>query len=166
MSSLRSPSRTVQANSGRPPSTLMSHHKSRACRTTFEEIKISPLAKPSTQQIGRSATKTTRAKSGRQDFPAPPHSRRRPSNNSYTPPSLRLGRQQTPLPTPAPCRSGTPSRLTPLYSNGLAPTSTSGKYDLARQEFQDYLRVLRRQPISPSNAQFYLGENRVFTAQL
>jgi tol-pal system protein YbgF len=43
-----------------------------------------------------------------------------------------------------------------LYSNGLRDI-TSGKYDLARQEFLDYLRYYSDTDLA-SNAQFYLGE--------
>ena len=43
-----------------------------------------------------------------------------------------------------------------LYSNGLRDI-TSGKYDLARQEFQDYLKYYHDTDLA-SNAQFYLGE--------
>jgi len=43
-----------------------------------------------------------------------------------------------------------------LYSNGLRDI-TSGKYDLARSEFQDYLKFYGTTDLA-SNAQFYLGE--------
>lgn len=43
-----------------------------------------------------------------------------------------------------------------LYSNGLRDI-TAGKYDLARQEFQDYLKFYPETDLA-SNAQFYLGE--------
>lgn len=43
-----------------------------------------------------------------------------------------------------------------LYSNGLRDI-TSGKYDLARSEFQDYLKYYGSTDLA-SNAQFYLGE--------
>lgn len=43
-----------------------------------------------------------------------------------------------------------------LYSNGLRDI-TSGKYDLARSEFQDYLKYYGETDLA-SNAQFYLGE--------
>jgi len=43
-----------------------------------------------------------------------------------------------------------------LYSNGLRDI-TSGKYDLARQEVQDYLKYYGETDLA-SNAQFYLGE--------
>ena len=56
--------------------------------------------------------------------------------------------------------SGSPSGPAPsadtLYSNGLRDI-TSGKYDLARQEFQDYLKYYGDTDLA-SNAQFYLGE--------
>src|SRR5271163_2269818 len=60
---------------------------------------------------------------------------------------------------------GAPSSVAPggpapsadtLYSNGLRDI-TSGKYDLARSEFQDYLRFYGDTDLA-SNAQFYLGE--------
>ena len=43
-----------------------------------------------------------------------------------------------------------------LYENGLRDI-TSGKYDLARSEFQDYLKYYADTDLA-SNAQFYLGE--------
>lgn len=56
--------------------------------------------------------------------------------------------------------SGVPSGPAPsadnLYSNGLRDI-TSGKYDLARSEFQDYLKHYGDTDLA-SNAQFYLGE--------
>ncbi len=52
--------------------------------------------------------------------------------------------------------AGPPPSADTLYSNGLRDI-TSGKYDLARQEFQDYLRYYAETDLA-SNAQFYLGE--------
>lgn len=52
--------------------------------------------------------------------------------------------------------SGPPPSADTLYSNGLRDI-TSGKYDLARAEFQDYLRYYSDTDLA-SNAQFYLGE--------
>jgi tol-pal system protein YbgF len=52
--------------------------------------------------------------------------------------------------------SGAPPSADTLYSNGLRDI-TSGKYDLARSEFQDYLRFYGDTDLA-SNAQFYLGE--------
>ena len=51
--------------------------------------------------------------------------------------------------------AGAPSADT-LYSNGLRDI-TSGKYDLARTEFEDYLKYYSETDLA-SNAQFYLGE--------
>jgi len=52
--------------------------------------------------------------------------------------------------------SGPPPSADNLYSNGLRDI-TSGKYDLARSEFQDYLKFYSDTDLA-SNAQFYLGE--------
>jgi tol-pal system protein YbgF len=57
--------------------------------------------------------------------------------------------------TAAPAGGAAPSADT-LYSNGLRDI-TSGKYDLARSEFQDYLKYYGETDLA-SNAQFYLGE--------
>jgi tol-pal system protein YbgF len=52
--------------------------------------------------------------------------------------------------------AGPPASADTLYSNGLRDI-TSGKYDLARGEFQDYLKYYGDTDLA-SNAQFYLGE--------
>jgi len=52
--------------------------------------------------------------------------------------------------------SGPPPSADTLYSNGLRDI-TSGKYDLANSEFQDYLKYYADTDLA-SNAQFYLGE--------
>jgi len=52
--------------------------------------------------------------------------------------------------------SGPPPSADILYSNGLRDI-TSGKYELARSEFQDYLKYYGDTELA-SNAQFYLGE--------
>jgi tol-pal system protein YbgF len=57
---------------------------------------------------------------------------------------------------PSSSPSGPPPSADTLYSNGLRDI-TSGKYDLARSEFQDYLRYYGDTDLA-SNAQFYLGE--------
>src|SRR5271169_1221131 len=63
-------------------------------------------------------------------------------------------------PTSAPPAAGSAANPAPsadmLYSNGLRDI-TSGKYDLARQEFLDYLKYYSDTDLA-SNAQFYLGE--------
>jgi tol-pal system protein YbgF len=62
--------------------------------------------------------------------------------------------------TSAPPISGSAASPAPsadlLYSNGLRDI-TSGKYDLARQEFLDYLKYYGSTDLA-CNAQFYLGE--------
>ncbi|HSC46244.1 MAG TPA: tol-pal system protein YbgF [Candidatus Acidoferrum sp.] len=52
--------------------------------------------------------------------------------------------------------SGPPPSADTLYSNGLRDI-TSGKYELARSEFEDYLKYYGDTDLA-SNAQFYLGE--------
>jgi tol-pal system protein YbgF len=52
--------------------------------------------------------------------------------------------------------SGPPPSADTLYSNGLRDI-TSGKYELANTEFQDYLKYYGDTDLA-SNAQFYLGE--------
>jgi tol-pal system protein YbgF len=61
-----------------------------------------------------------------------------------------------PGPVSSSAPSGPPPSADTLYSNGLRDI-TSGKYDLARSEFQDYLRYYGDTDLA-SNAQFYLGE--------
>ncbi len=56
----------------------------------------------------------------------------------------------------APSAAGAAPSADTLYSNGLRDI-TGGKYDLARQEFQDYLKYYGDTDLA-SNAQFYLGE--------
>jgi len=58
--------------------------------------------------------------------------------------------------TSSPTASGPAPSADALYSNGLRDI-TSGKYDLARSEFQDYLKYYGDTDLA-SNAQFYLGE--------
>ena len=64
----------------------------------------------------------------------------------------------TPAPGPggAAAPSGPPPSADVLYSNGLRDI-TGGRHDLARQEFQDYLKYYPDTDLA-SNAQFYLGE--------
>jgi tol-pal system protein YbgF len=66
-----------------------------------------------------------------------------------------VGQPGTTMPTSASPVGPAPSADT-LYSNGLRDI-TSGKYALARQEFQDYLKYYGDTDLA-SNAQFYLGE--------
>src|ERR1700736_706024 len=71
------------------------------------------------------------------------------SNGSVSPGATNPATSSGPPP------AGAPSADT-LYSNGLRDI-TSGKYDLARSEFQDYLRYYGNTDLA-GNTQFYLGE--------
>jgi len=76
------------------------------------------------------------------------------STPSGTPPAPGPGSASS---GPAPSTpSGPPPSADTLYSNGLRDI-TSGKYELARSEFQDYLRYYSDTDLA-SNAQFYIGE--------
>src|SRR5467141_1602215 len=67
------------------------------------------------------------------------------------------GSPSQPSGSPAPSSSSGPApSADTLYSNGLRDI-TSGKYDLARSEFEDYLKYYGDTDLA-SNAQFYLGE--------
>jgi tol-pal system protein YbgF len=60
------------------------------------------------------------------------------------------------LPSGAAAGGGPAPSADTLYSNGLRDI-TGGNYDLARKEFQDYLKYYGDTDLA-SNAQFYLGE--------
>ena len=62
----------------------------------------------------------------------------------------------TAQPATSPTAAGPAPSADTLYSNGLRDI-TSGKYDLARSEFEDYLKYYGDTDLA-SNAQFYLGE--------
>jgi tol-pal system protein YbgF len=67
-----------------------------------------------------------------------------------------VGGSPSPAPGAASAPSGPPPSADTLYNNGLRDI-TSGKYDLARSEFVDYLKFYSDTDLA-SNAQFYLGE--------
>jgi len=77
-----------------------------------------------------------------------------PTEVSFAPASAPASGTATPTAGGA-ASSPAPSADT-LYSNGLRDI-TSGKYDLAHSEFQDYLKYYGDTDLA-SNAQFYLGE--------
>jgi len=82
-----------------------------------------------------------------------------PSTMGGPPPAAGLGSGPGPGPGPGGLTSGSaapPASADVLYSNGLR--DINGKhYDLATQEFQDYMRFYGDTDLA-SNAQFYLGE--------
>jgi len=86
------------------------------------------------------------------------------SGGGGTPPATGVSNPGTPMssqptssmPPAGGASAGPAPSADTLYSNGLRDI-TSGKYDLARQEFQDYLKHYGDTDLA-SNAQFYLGE--------
>jgi tol-pal system protein YbgF len=87
--------------------------------------------------------------------------------NQYSPGSMSpapAGSSTSALPPPpasAPSSGMPPLSADTLYQNALRDF-TSGRYDLSRQEFSDYLKNFPTNDLA-SNAQFYLGE--IFYAQ-
>jgi tol-pal system protein YbgF len=77
-----------------------------------------------------------------------------PGPGASNPPGAMPGPGGTSANSPAP--SMPPISSDTLYQNALRDF-TSGKYDLARQEFSDYLKSFSASDLA-SNAQFYLGE--------
>jgi tol-pal system protein YbgF len=142
MGSVQKSVQDVQANSGARLDTMSTQVQ--GLSDNLEEIK-SRLGKLNQQLVDlQSAVQSIDAKiSGS----AP--STTAPAN--ATPTSSGAG----PTPTTGSAASPAPS-ADMLYSNGLRDI-TSGKYDLARQEFQDYLKYYGETDLA-SNAQFYLGE--------
>ncbi len=141
MSSLEKSVQDVQANSGARLDTMSTQVQ--GLSDNLEEIK-SRLGKVNQQLVDLQNSVQnidSRIAGGGPSIP-PPNSSASP-NNSGTAPS-----------NAAP--SGPPPSADTLYSNGLRDI-TSGKYDLARSEFQDYIRYYGDTDLA-SNAQFYLGE--------
>jgi tol-pal system protein YbgF len=145
MSSLQKSVQDVQANSGARLDTMSTQVQ--GLSDNLEEIK-SRLGKLNQQLVDlQNTVQSLDAKiSGTAPPPTTPT-----SNNSFTPsPSSGGGTASSSL------SSGPAPSADTLYSNGLRDI-TSGKYDLARQEFQDYLKYYGDTDLA-SNAQFYLGE--------
>ncbi len=131
----------VQANSGARLDTMSTQVQ--GLSDNLEEIK-SRLGKLNQQLVDvQSAVQSIDSKiSGSSPAISAPGSSPRPSNDGNAA-------------LPAPSNAAAPS-ADMLYSNGLRDI-TSGKYDLARQEFLDYLKYYSDTDLA-SNAQFYLGE--------
>jgi tol-pal system protein YbgF len=143
MSSLQKSVQDVQANSGTRLDTMSTQVQ--GLSDNLEEIK-SRIGKLNQQLVDlQNSVQSIDARlSGGTPSVAPGVA---PSNVPASSPS---GRNDSAAPAgPAPSADT-------LYSNGLRDI-TSGKYDLARSEFQDYLRYYGDTDLA-SNAQFYLGE--------
>jgi tol-pal system protein YbgF len=133
----------VQANSGARLDTMSTQVQ--GLSDNLEEIK-SRLGKLNQQLVDvQSAVQSIDSKiSGSSPAISAPGTSPRPSNDGNAAPPI----ASNPA-SPAPSADM-------LYSNGLRDI-TSGKYDLARQEFLDYLKYYSDTDLA-SNAQFYLGE--------
>jgi tol-pal system protein YbgF len=143
MGSVQKSVQDVQANSGARLDTMSTQVQ--GLSDNLEEIK-SRLGKLNQQLVDlQSAVQSIDSKvSGSAPAGIPPGTNPRPSNDgSSAAPSA--GNAASPAPS-----------ADMLYSNGLRDI-TSGKYDLARQEFLDYLKYYSDTDLA-SNAQFYLGE--------
>ncbi len=145
MSGLQKSVQDVQANSGARLDTMSTQVQ--GLSDNLEEIK-SRLGKLNQQLVDLQGTmQNIDSKiSGGAVAPGTVPTSTSPSGSSAQP---------TGSPAAAASNSPAPSADT-LYSNGLRDI-TSGKYDLARSEFQDYLKYYGDTDLA-SNAQFYLGE--------
>src|SRR5579863_3090008 len=145
MSSLQKSVQDVQANSGARLDTMSTQVQ--GLSDNLEEIK-SRLGKLNQQLVDvQNTIQSLDAKISGGSVPA-----------GNTPSTTPTGASAAPL-SSSPAATGptgpAPSADT-LYSNGLRDI-TSGKYDLARSEFEDYLKYYGDTDLA-SNAQFYLGE--------
>jgi tol-pal system protein YbgF len=145
MSSLQKSVQDVQANSGARLDTMSTQVQ--GLSDNLEEIK-SRLGKLNQQLVDlQNSVQSLDAKVSSGGTATPAAGTANPtSNNGSSAPR-----------TSAPTASNGPApSADTLYSNGLRDI-TSGKYDLARSEFQDYLQYYGDTDLA-SNAQFYLGE--------
>ena len=143
MGSVQKSVQDVQANSGARLDTMSTQVQ--GLSDNLEEIK-SRLGKLNQQLVDlQSAVQSIDSRiSGSAPAGATPGTSPRPANDGNSAP-------------PAASNAASPAPSADmLYSNGLRDI-TSGKYDLARQEFLDYLKYYSATDLA-SNAQFYLGE--------
>jgi tol-pal system protein YbgF len=151
MSSLQKSVQDVQANSGARLDTMSTQVQ--GLSDNLEEIK-SRLGKLNQQLVDlQNTVQSLDAKISGAASPAPATGTATPTSSlaPVRPASNGAGS----VPTTSALPAGAPSADT-LYSNGLRDI-TSGKYDLANSEFQDYLKYYGDTDLA-SNAQFYLGE--------
>jgi tol-pal system protein YbgF len=149
MSALQKSVQDVQANSGARLDTMSTQVQ--GLSDNLEEIK-SRLGKLNQQLADLQNTVQSldaKISSGGAPGTAPGAA---PASGAPNSPSSSLAPSSA---APASAAAAAPSADT-LYSNGLRDL-TSGKYDLARAEFQDYLKYYGDTDLA-SNAQFYLGE--------
>src|SRR5271168_1229059 len=144
MSGLQKSVQDVQANSGARLDTMSTQVQ--GLSDNLEEIK-SRLGKLNQQIVD--LQNTVQSIDAKISGSAPP------ANNGATNPTSSNPANST-VPSAAVNPSGPPPNANTLYENGLRDI-TGGKYDLARSEFQDYLKYYADTDLA-SNAQFYLGE--------
>jgi len=143
MSGLQKSVQDVQANSGARLDTMSTQVQ--GLSDNLEEIK-SRLGKLNQQLVDlQNTVQSVDAKISGGSVPP-----------GAAPASSPGGASTQPTGSPAGSPSGSAPSADTLYSNGLRDI-TSGKYDLARSEFQDYLKYYGDTDLA-SNAQFYLGE--------
>jgi tol-pal system protein YbgF len=147
MSSLQKSVQDVQANSGARLDTMSTQVQ--GISDNLEEIK-SRMGKLNQQLVDLQNTVQSLDAKISGTAPATSGAVSNPGSASSAPPS---GGGFAPASSSA---SGPAPSADTLYSNGLRDI-TSGKYDLARSEFQDYLKYYGDTDLA-SNAQFYLGE--------
>src|SRR5499427_1251862 len=143
MSSLQKSVQDVQANSGTRLESMSTQVQ--GLSDNLEEIK-SRLGKLNQQLVD--LQNSVQSIDARLSGGAPVMA---PGNNTPGSPSPSGASSLAPSGSPGP-----PASADTLYSNGLRDI-TNGKYELARSEFQDYLRYYGDTDLA-SNAQFYLGE--------
>jgi tol-pal system protein YbgF len=147
MSALQKSVQDVQANSGARLDTMSTQVQ--GLSDNLEEIK-SRLGKVNQQLVDLQNTVQSLDAKISGSAPATSGATSNPGSAYSTPPPTGSA------PTGGAAPSGPAPSADTLYSNGLRDI-TSGKYDLARQEFQDYLKYYSDTDLA-SNAQFYLGE--------
>ncbi len=141
MSGLQKSVQDVQANSGARLDTMSTQVQ--GLSDNLEEVK-SRLGKLNQQLVDlQSSVQNIDAKIAGGAIPAGATSA--PSSGTAVPTGSAGSTSSAPAPS-----------ADTLYSNGLRDI-TSGKYDLARSEFEDYLKYYGDTDLA-SNAQFYLGE--------
>ncbi|HKT47732.1 MAG TPA: tol-pal system protein YbgF [Candidatus Acidoferrales bacterium] len=148
MSALQKSVQDVQANSGTRLDTMSTQVQ--GLSDNLEEIK-SRLGKLNQQLVDLQNTVQGLDAKISSGGAVAPGTVQPPTGATGQPPSPNSA-ASSPATAPA---AAAPSADT-LYSNGLRDL-TSGKYDLSRAEFQDYLKYYGDTDLA-SNAQFYLGE--------
>jgi tol-pal system protein YbgF len=150
MASLQKSVQDVQANSGTRLDTMSTQMQ--GLSDNLEEIK---------SRIGKLNQQLVDLQSSVQSIDARLAGGGAPTPSTTSAPGGAASVPSTGGSAPASAGAGsTPGAAAPsadtLYSNGLRDI-TSGKYDLANSEFQDYLKYYGDTDLA-SNAQFYLGE--------